>query len=426
MKPLADHFVTVFESPDSKELFCYSPGLCQTPSGRMVGTFDIGGPGVKDLPGLKSTVGDFHGGNIGKCVVSDDGGRTWEHRLDFPFYHARPFMAGNRLYILGHSGDLMIVASDDHGQTWSQPTKLTHNHHWHQAPCNVHYANGCVYLVMERQVYDDCKAWKPSVHAPVLMRAKINADLTKRESWSFATERVFRDEFDNDHLIGQGRFFYPIDPLDFYLPDPSQPGRNSAPPGWLESNVVQIVDPQHYWFDPTGKTLHLVMRLHLANTGYAALLKVTEQGDAPGTGEMITSFEHYPSGGECRIIALPGGQMKFHILYDPTTRLYWLLSSQATDSMTKAEHMPADRINLPNNERHRLVLHFSKNLIDWCFAGVVAIGKTALDARHYASMIVVDQDLCILSRSANQQAKNAHDGNLITFHRVQNFRELVY
>ena len=88
--------------------------------------------------------------------------------------------------------------------------------------------------------------------------------------------------------------------------------------------------------------------------------------------------------------------------------------------------MPADRINLPNNERHRLVLHFSKNLIDWCFAGVVAIGKTALDARHYASMIVVDQDLCILSRSANQQAKNAHDGNLITFHRVQNFRELVY
>ncbi|HAI11601.1 MAG TPA: hypothetical protein DCM28_07840, partial [Phycisphaerales bacterium] len=65
MKPLADHFVTVFESLDSKALFCYSPGLCQTPSGRMVGTFDIGGPGVKDLPGIKSTVGDFHGGNIG-------------------------------------------------------------------------------------------------------------------------------------------------------------------------------------------------------------------------------------------------------------------------------------------------------------------------------------------------------------------------
>jgi photosystem II stability/assembly factor-like uncharacterized protein len=35
-------------------------------------------------------------------------------------------------------------------------------------------------------------------------------------------------------------------------------------------------------------------------------------------------------------------------------------------------------------------------------------------------------DLVILSRSGDTLVKSAHDGNLITFHRVKNFRELVY
>ena len=43
-----------------------------------------------------------------------------------------------------------------------------------------------------------------------------------------------------------------------------------------------------------------------------------------------------------------------------------------------------------------------------------------------ASMAIDGNDLVILSRSGDQWAKSAHDGNLITFHRVKNFRELVY
>ncbi|MDR1279890.1 MAG: hypothetical protein LBK99_03595 [Opitutaceae bacterium] len=164
------------------------------------------------------------------------------------------------------------------------------------------------------------------------------------------------------------------------------------------------------------------MRAHTGGTGYAALLKVVEQPD----GSMVTMPETVPSGKRILFLPVPGGQMRFHLLRDEQTKLWWLLGSQATDSMTRADRLPRDRYDLPNNERHRLVLHFSKNLVDWCFAGLVATGDSPKETRHYASMVIDGDDLAILSRSGDARARSAHDGNLITFHRVKDFRSLVY
>ena len=94
--------------------------------------------------------------------------------------------------------------------------------------------------------------------------------------------------------------------------------------------------------------------------------------------------------------------------------------------MTRSELLPDDRYNLPNNERRRLTLHFSRNLVDWCFAGLVAVGEMEKASRHYASMAIDGEDLLVLSRSGDWRARSAHDGNLITLHRVKNFRTLVY
>lgn len=118
--------------------------------------------------------------------------------------------------------------------------------------------------------------------------------------------------------------------------------------------------------------------------------------------------------------------MRFHVLWDEPTKLFWLLSSQTTDSMIRPDRMPRERWSTPDNERHRLVLHFSKNMIDWCFAGLVAAGATPKESRHYASMCIDGEDLCIASRSGDARASSAHNGNLITFHRVRDFRRLVY
>ena len=41
-------------------------------------------------------------------------------------------------------------------------------------------------------------------------------------------------------------------------------------------------------------------------------------------------------------------------------------------------------------------------------------------------MVVDGDDLHVLMRTADAGAKNAHNSNLITFHTLERFRELVY
>ncbi|MDF2662773.1 MAG: exo-alpha-sialidase, partial [Paenibacillus sp.] len=51
VRPAADDYVTVYESPDPQNVYAYSPAVIALPSGRLVLTMDIGGKGVADLPG---------------------------------------------------------------------------------------------------------------------------------------------------------------------------------------------------------------------------------------------------------------------------------------------------------------------------------------------------------------------------------------
>lgn len=415
IRPLANDFVAVGISSDPKNIPLYTPSILALPDGRLVAAYERGGTAR-----AKNAAYAF-------IQTSDDHGKTWTQRGALRMTHARVFAAGKSLYYLGQKGDLQVARSDDRGETWSEQVALTKGQSWHQSACNVWHANGNVYLVMERRVPSENKAWAVGSLAPVLMRAREDADLTKRENWTFASELVFSDLISgykqNEPALEM--FGVPFFKQGYpeRAPVATTPKRRTmSPMGWLETNVVQITDPNHVWFDASGHTFHLFMRAHTGGTGYAALAKVVEQAD----GSMKTQLEHAPSGQTMLFLPMPGGQMRFHVNYDARTKLYWLLSSQATDSMTRPDRLPDERYDLPNNERHRLVIHFSKNMVDWCFAGVVAITPSPKQARHYASMDIDGNDLVILSRSGDERAKSAHDGNLITFHRVKNFRELVY
>ncbi len=409
---LAPEFTVVARSPSPEDVFCGSPGLCVANDGSVIATMDF----------FCTKQSKYALNNQGRALRSCDGGKSWGQTAEYPFYHARPFCAGKSLYILGHNGDLMIIRSDDNGKTWTSPVKLTSGEQWHQAPSNYICAGGYVYLVMEKSIYRDCRAWNVSTLAPVLMRGRVDADLCDVSNWTFASEVAFRDVVDCNMPNIFGVPFYRTSATENITICEEPAVRKCAPIGWLETNVVQFHDPNHIWYDETGHTFHLWMRAHTGRTGYAAIMKVVEQPD----GSMITMTEKAPSGNDIIYVPCPCGQMKFHILYDDVTRLYWLLGTQATDSMIKPERMPPERFGLPDNERQRLVLYFSKNCVDWCFAGLVDSVENVRMSRHYASMAIYGDDLLILSRSGDENAHCAHNGNLITFHRIPNFRELVY
>ena len=411
IRPLAQNHVVVDSSPDADTVPMFTPSILALPGGRLIAACERGGEWAKKH-------------EWSRIFISDDGGKTWILKGTGSMWHGRLFRSGASIYYLGHNGDLQIMRSDDNGETWSKQVSLTSGQRWHGSADNVWYAKGNVYLVMERRTDPSVKVWDVGVLAPVLMRAKEGDDLTKPESWTFASELVFADVIpgyrDNKPLLlGVGVPFYKQNfPGKYEMVH----RRAMEPMGWLEGNVVQIMDPDHYWYDPAGNTFHLFMRAHTGGTGYAALAKVHENPD----GTMTTSLVQAPSGAVMLLLPFPGGQMRFHVLYDKQTKLYWLLGTQSTNSMTRVEKMPPERYNLPNNERQRLVLHFSRNMVDWCFAGVVAIEPNPRGSRHYASMDIDGDDLVILSRSGDANAESAHNGNLITFHRIKNFRNLVY
>jgi hypothetical protein len=413
VQPLASDYVELCRSPDPQTIACYTPGLAVCPNGRLVATMEFGGEGVKNLPAPAV------GKGRGVLHTSDDKGKTWVYRTNFPIGMARPFVAGKFLYVLGKDKDLVIMRSEDWGETWSKPEFLTEGQTWHQSACNVLYAKDKVYLVMERRTRNVAQAWGVSELAPVLMRASVQDNLLKKKNWTFASELTFCDAVCDRDLDGLGVPFYPA-----YYPKTCLTAlfRNCAPIGWLETNVVQFTDPNHVWYDEKGRTFHLWMRAHTGGTHLAAIAKVVENED----GSMTTQLEAAPSGERMVFVPCPGGQMRFHILYDDVTQLYWLLSSQSTDSMCRPDKLPPDRYSLPNNERHRLQLHFSRNCMDWCFAGLVAAGATPKQSRHYASMVIDGEDIHVLSRSGDAEALNAHDVNMITFHSIKDFRRLVY
>ncbi len=424
IRPLAQNYVTVFESPDPENVYLYDPGMLALPDGRLIGTYSFGGKGVADYCKSQGWVDAQGEPQYAAVATSDDGGKTWTVRARYAISYARAFAAGPSLYIIGARKDIYILRSDDRGETWTAQTPLTSEQAehvmWHQSATSVWHTDTHVYLVMERRTDRGIQGWRVGDIAPVLMRGKLTDDLTKRENWTFASELVFQDVVDPEKLNYVGIPFFKAD-LQKGEPIPHST-RKMFPMGWLETNVVQITDPDDDWYDPTGHTFHLLSRCNTGGTNIACLSKVVENAD----GSMTTMLEKAPSGKDMLFIPFPGGHMKFFVLFDKQTKLFWLLGSQSTDSLRRGDRLPPERFSLPNNERHRMVLYFSRNLLDWCFAGLVAEGPSPKQSRHYAGMDIDGDDLVILSRSGDERAKDAHNGNIITFHRVQNFRSLVY
>ena len=375
--------ITTSPNPDS--IYLYTPAIAQGFGGRFVVAVDYGGPGTYSLDGPKSDFGDYKAGNQIRVLLSDDKGKTWrETPARIPMMHEILFKAGGSLYMIGHSGRLLITRSDDNGETWSEPAVLCPEPRWHQSCTAVDVYDGKVTLVYEKWVAEKHK-W-PGV-GPVLMQAREDADLTDPSNWKFS--ELYNPDEDMEAARPSG---IPV----------NAPGA----PGMLETNVIRVHNPANPFYDATGKSVALLAR---ASTGFpdiGVMLKGYEREDG-----SLAIGRFRKNEGEVYFVHIPGGDLKFHILYDPESRLYWLLHSQIDGRM---------------NYRRRLALSYSPDLLRWTFAGLVAVGPTDHSARHYATMIQDGDDLFIVSRSGDERARTAHDGNIVTFHRIKDFRKLIY
>ena len=94
--------------------------------------------------------------------------------------------------------------------------------------------------------------------------------------------------------------------------------------------VTRYATPKAFDFLSVRGSGHMVPQfrpraaLHLLGAAWTFRLELRNFLSPPGEA---------PSGARVLYVPCPGGQMRFHILYDEVSRLYWLLASVATESM---------------------------------------------------------------------------------------------
>ena len=381
----------IYRSPEPEKVRDYTPALLEGFNGRFIAAIDLGGPGTNILDGPRTGNPSSPGGNQVRVFLSDDRGETWRDTpTRLPMKHEILFKAGDFLYMIGHANKLLITRSDDNGETWSEPALLDDKAVWHQSCGAVDHFEGKIFLAYEQR-HPKGHVWPGT--KPVLLAAKETDDLTKRESWRFS------QPFDPDYLMTLGN------PVGINVRPPRFYHSPVSAGGILETNVVR---PKTGPFaDKDGHTVALLMRANTGHPDIGAVLKGTENPD--GT-LSIGRFEA-AGGMEWFFIHIPGANMKFHLAFDSVTNLFWLVHSQ----MDGIHH-----------DRSRLALSYSPDLLNWTFAGLVAAAPSYNSARHYATMIISGDDIFILSRSGDEHAHSPHDGNITTFHRVLNFRKLIY
>ena len=71
------------------------------------------------------------------------------------------------------------------------------------------------------------------------------------------------------------------------------------------------------------------------------------------------------------------------------------------------------------------MLLYSLDALNWFQAGCIAMSKSPLQSFHYAAPLIEGDDLLILSRTSSPNARHQHDSDLVTFHRVRDFRGLA-
>jgi len=400
--PLAQEYVVVHRVRDlddpAKAVCVGSPDIIRLPSGRLIASMELW---------LKRPTSGDEGGidypHHCKIKASEDGGRTWTQISANGITWGSLFFVKDALHMIGndpHKRDIRIIRSADGGQTWSEPVVLLSDSRYHGSATPVHVKDGFVYRAFEDMDLGS---------ASLVVAGDLSEDLLDPAAWRMSNK--VEPPRTTPSLSRQA--------------STKASGRDSGGNWFLEGNVVEIRDE-----------LYVLLRTRIDVQLTAGMTSICRLDD-DGTTMNYRFVQFHP---------MPGGQNKFKILHDDVSGLYWTCTTVVPDPYQNPKPLAKRGFHgNPGNTRRILMLNYSIDGLNWFQAGWVAMSKNPLESFHYSSQIVDGDDLLVLSRSSiggncgykdytwrtsysEGKAKlpyNNHDSNMITLHRVKDFRSLA-
>lgn len=339
----------------------------------------LSSPGIIKLPSgrLLITHDVFgKGPNQGLAIIykSDDGGKTWQFLTEmYPLFWPKFFVHNDKLYALGcarQHGDLIISESSDEGATWRTPVTLLYGDNgsaagWHQSCTPVVNHNGRLYTCMESGTWG---LWNDVAHGSTMLSVSCDCDLMVKENWDFTPLAFVDPKVAN---FPTAEFVTCIE------------GNAVAGPDGNVYNILRI--------DPVN-----CERKKAQN---AAVLMKLKSLDEPL--EFVQMLD-----------VKVGIRHKFYTLRDEKTGLYFMVHNEEMEK---------------NIERRCIIsLSVSEDLFTWRkLTTLLDCTEIPSAGYSYPSFCIDGDDLLYVSRSAFGKRKSEHDNNYVTFHRLENFRDLL-
>lgn len=312
--------------------------------------------------------------NLTLIFRSDDDGKTWHFLSELmPCFWGKMFIHKGELYMLSVSteyGDLLIGKSVDGGKTFSAPISILRGSNGkngfpgiHKNPQPVVSYNGRIYNTLEWGTWG-LSSEKDYYHAVMVMSCDENADLLDPENW---------------HITPPVKY------------DPNWEGvAADGDHGNIEGSLAVA---------PDGK-LYNYMRYQTKSEKKIMLYSIPDDPDAP------IEYSH--------AISFPGNLSKFMIKKDEKSGKYFSIVSRRLDDPVTARNL-LSLIVSDDSENWETVC----DLIDRRYDDPQMVGF------QYIDFEIEGDDIIYLSRTSMNGAKNYHDANYSTFHRIENFRELL-
>ena len=296
--------------------------------------------------------------NLSILFYSDDEGKNWSYLNDlYPFYWGTLFYHKGKLYILGLSteyGNLQIAYSEDEGKTWSAPTVILYG-------SSVLCANGGMHrapmqlVTYNHRLYTTCEygCWEKKSHLPAILSIHEDDDLMTASNWTCSTFLQYEGEWkEQTHIQGDT----------------------------MEGNIV-IKDGVFY--DYLRWSIGKALILKYDPTELEKELEYVTLSDMPVSNSMF------------RILEQDGE--------------YFLITNRQTEEAKKFEYW---------SYRNVLSIFRSKDLVHWELCRDIINHETcdaAKEGFQYPTVLLEDNHLLTVVRSAFNQANSAHNSNYMLF-----------